>query len=93
MNATTQATREFHGLRWSVDIYSGKVKGYAWLNVVDGHPTPFLCTEGFGTELEALDALRLEILRYFRGRGVQSEDTDSVSNDRGDRINVGGGYR
>ena len=89
-------TRQHVNLRWNSDARSvGDDKpdvwvAYAWITGSD-HPTPFLWVgedghPGYKTEREAYDALRVELLRYYRGRGVRSDDGDTIKNDRGDLL-------
>jgi hypothetical protein len=90
---SANTVRDFGNLRWSTDRYAGGLwRAYAWIAGRES-PTPFLWSEGHADELAALDGIRLEILRYYRGRGVRSADEDAVTNDQGHRINPGGGYR
>lgn len=90
MTAITTKTNEFHGLRWNVCGVSdhGKTVYYAhaW-NAGTQDPQIHTEVSFFATELEALDALRAEICRKFRKANA------AIANDRGDRINIGGGYR
>jgi hypothetical protein len=86
MNATNLTN-----VRWATDrLADGACHAYAYLAKPEGeHCDPFVSVKASsGSELEALDALRVELCKHFR-KPLDS----SVTNSRGDRINVGGGYR
>jgi hypothetical protein len=85
--ATQTTAVEWSNVRWATDRFSdGTWRAYAWQSAPEGTPPIFAEVNG-ETELAALDGLRVALLARIK------RPTDrTLTNDRGDRISVGGGY-